>query len=170
MAARNGNGIVRRIDAGHRRPKPGQGLRYEAATATDIEHRKSRKGLQGAGRAIEMADEAVADEAEPGRPLAMERAQLAGRVPPLAREALEALHLRGVEVWGRRGGMMRVVLFSGHGADTGGNETECQGTGYCGKGGMSLRERRNSGIPVHSRQFAPPDGRSSRPAPEQANP
>ena len=81
-----------------RRPEPGERLGDEAAAAADVEHRKALERLQLLRRALEVAHKRIADEAQPRRPLLMQRAELAVGVPPLAGKPLEALDLARVEV------------------------------------------------------------------------
>ena len=96
MPERDGDVALGGVDAGHRGAEPRHRLAEQAAAAADIEHRQA---LEGTGKSIAppMLGGTIADVGEPHRVQPMQRRELAGRIPPLLRDARKALDLRRID-------------------------------------------------------------------------
>ena len=106
----------RRVDACHGGSETGERLGDEAAAAADIQYGEPAQWLQLARRTAEMGDQRIADEAETGGALLVQRAQLAVGIPPLVGELLEAFDLGLIEVSGGCGRAGRTLRAAVHGA------------------------------------------------------
>ena len=77
MQPRHGQGRLAGVDAGHVRPKTGEGLGEQSATATDVQRCAAGHFATGANALHPRAVDVV------------QRLELALRIPPLAGEGLE---------------------------------------------------------------------------------
>ena len=79
-------------------PWPGQGLGHQAAAATDVENGEPFERGQVLLRPLEVIGDPVAQERHAGGTEPVKWCELAMRVPPLRRDAREALDFGGVEI------------------------------------------------------------------------
>ena len=97
MAAGRLDRLRRRVETRHPRTQARQRLGNEPPAAAHIQHPQARERPQPAPGQGKMADHLVAQEREPRRADAMQRAELAVGVPPFAGEPREAVDLAGIE-------------------------------------------------------------------------
>ena len=96
---RAGDGERRRVgvDPRHGEAEPRHRLGDEPAAAANVQEPEPGERRERAGLAREMADQPIADEAEPHRVEPVQRPELARLVPPARRDAREAPDLAAVD-------------------------------------------------------------------------